>query len=274
MPVAAYGQLSNFLSKPDVLRPIFRDSIEDTARVQRALPDGAPCGEPHEPIGCIQGITTRGAIALVIEGDREAGGFVQTAVEAEGFEARVKRSPQAAIDTLVHLDPVLAVVDWHAPGPGQVSDTLRVLAVRHSATLVIVVSGGLNDASVRSAISTAHPGALMHDQQAAADSLRLRIRGVLGRPFGDLLITHGVVVHIPCGRPFRHPIAAQLVGARGRAVLVRRSSPAAQAVFRFQKFLLAHGSPMRVVASGKGFRCLVDTRTLLPVCRAGAGFDR
>lgn len=212
---------------------------------------------------------TRATTALVIEDAHELDSPIQAAVEAEGFGVRVKRSPRDAIDTLLRLEPVLAVVDWHVSGPGRVSEALTLLDVRHPATVVIVVSRDLRDAAVRRTISTAHPGALMHDREDPCDHLRVRIRGILGRPFGDLVVRQGVVVHLPCHRPFRHPIAVQLVGSRGGPVRVERSTASALGVFRFQKFLVAHGSPMRVVADGTGFRRLLDTRILSP-CAAAA----
>ena len=202
------------------------------------------------------------ALALVVEDGADGDEFIQRAVEAEGFCVRAKRSPQAAINTLLHNDPLLAVVDWEVGEYRHMSDMLSVLAARHPATIVIVVSRGLGSESVRGAISTAHPGALAHDRQAEPDTLRLRIRGTMGRAFGDLLVDKGLTVHIPCGRPFRHPAAAQLVAARGRRVRVRRQTAAAAAVWRFQNFLSTHGSTVTVAHENSGFRHLVDRGSL------------
>jgi CheY-like chemotaxis protein len=202
---------------------------------------------------------------LVVEDSADGGSGIQMAVEVEGFGAAVRRSPAAALDDLPLIDPLLAVVDWHVGGRGRVSELLSALAARDPATLVVVVSTRLNDCAVRRAISAAHPGALLHDAQAESDALRLRIRTTVGRPFGDLVIRYGVVVHIPCGRPFRHPVAAKLLAARGRPVLAQRMTAAYLAARRFQSFLELHGSPIRVVAFHSGLRYLADT-TAKPAC--------
>ena len=199
---------------------------------------------------------------LVVEnGGRD--GVIERAVKAEGFVVRVAGWPDAAIAALGEIDSPLAVVDWHVSGRGRVADVLTFLARRHPATVVIVVSPRLGDPAIRHSITSAHPGALLHDWQSSVpDTLRLRIRSTVGQPFGDLVVRNGVVVHMPCGGAFSHTVAAQLVAGHGRPVLVRRNTGSAQAAWRFQQFLGRHGSPMAVVADHSGYRHLVDTRTL------------
>lgn len=186
------------------------------------------------------------------------------AVEAEGFDPVTAASPEQALDVLDSVHPVLAIVDWDmskAPdGVADSSEVLTALAVSHPDTVVIVWAGGLGELSVRRGIRAAHRFALTQDKRLGIDQLRIDLRNVLSRTFGDLRVEHGRVVHIPCGRSHTHAIAVRFVTNEGRPVRVVRGTSAPNAAFRFQRWLEAHHSSARVEACGHdSFRRLVLT---------------
>lgn len=187
-----------------------------------------------------------------------------SAIEAEGFEPMRASSPTDALDLLADQQPVLAVIDWDmskAPGDAkESSEVLQALAAKYPDTIVLVWAGGLGELSVRKGITSAHRLALTLDKRLGVDQLRLDIRSVLSRTFGDLKIEYGRVVHIPCGRSFSHSVALRLVANQGKPVRIERMTRAAPAAQRFQKWLTAHRSSVRIEARGfDSYRRLVET---------------
>jgi len=208
------------------------------------------------------------AKALILEDNRRELDEVAGTIAACGLTPLATPSPAQATRLLKQNALALAVVDWNMENARDLERTsesvLRLLAVRHPSTWTIVYAANTGDLRLQERVAAAHPSALLHDKLHGYDSLRARLVKLLTQTIvGDLQLDRGSVVHLPTGDRFGHVVALDLMHAQTRArglqrtTYAARRSDRAQAIWRFQRWLLARNSVVSVVARGSGHYELV-----------------
>lgn len=167
------------------------------------------------------------------------------------------RSPAQALRLLEVHRPTIAIVDWNMELAGdrqRTSETvLRALATHYPDSYTIVFAANVgSDLALEERIAGIHPAALTHDKQLGLDSLKARIRGLLGTRVGDLVVDRGTVVHKPSGARFPHAIAVQIMLRYPRDIVTLRRTGPNQALWRFKRWLDEVGSSVAVVSASQG----------------------
>lgn len=98
-------------------------------------------------------------------------------------------------------------------------------------------------------VCQSHPGVLTHALDADAIPMLVdRVRRLLGRSIGDVASQGGLLMHLPTGTIFTHPVATRLVSAYPHWIRVPRAGGGVTAVFRLRKWLDGCGSQVSVEA--------------------------
>ena len=200
---------------------------------------------------------TNRADALVLEDNPKELDEIAGMIERSGLDTLPTRSPAQAIRLLRENDPTIAVIDWNmelSPEAERTAESvLRVLARDHPATYTIVYATNVGrDLRLQDRIATAHPSAITHDKRQGLDSLLRRIRTLLKRKVGDLVIDSGFVVHLPSGDLYRNKWGVRLLCAYPRHVEVERQSAGYLSIWRFGGWLDKVGSSVEVASEGGG----------------------
>ena len=167
------------------------------------------------------------------------------------------RSPAQALRLLQMHRPTIAIVDWNMElaqeGMRTSEEVLRALAVRHPDAYTIVFATNVgSDLALEERIAGVHPAALTHDKQLGVESLKTRIRRLMGTRIGDLAVDRGSVLHEPTGRRYVHAIGVQIMLSYPREIVTRRRTAANQALWRFKNWLDGVGSTVTVVSAQQG----------------------
>ena len=200
---------------------------------------------------------TNRADALVLEDNPKELDEIAGMIERSGLDTLATRSPAQAIRLLHANDPTIAVIDWNmelSPEAERTAESvLRALARDHPGTYTIVYATNVGrDLRLQDRIATAHPSAIPHDKRQGMDSLLRRIRTLLKRRVGDLVIDAGIVLHVPSGELYRNKWGVRLICTYPKHVVVERQSPAYLSIWRFGRWLDALGSSVEVTSEGGG----------------------